>query len=198
MIFLNKSEIEPAANILKNGGLLAFPTETVYGLGCISSSKDSFDRLVSVKHRNPDKPFTLMCSSIEQAGNYVVISDKARKIASKYMPGPLTLVLKAKQGVPSYIDLGSGFVGIRIPKDDYVLALIKKVGEPLLVPSANISSMKPALNSDEVYGYFKENIDGIVEGSCVTSVPSTVAKIDGDDIIVLRQGPITLEQLKES
>lgn len=197
-LFLNQVQIDKAAQVLINDGLLAFPTETVYGLGCISTSEKAFNKLVKIKKRAPEKPFTLMCSSLDQLSNYIDLSEKDKKIISKFMPGPLTLILKAKKGVPHYIDLGTGFIGFRIPQNEYALKLIDKVNVPLLVPSANVSTLPPALNDIDVYDYFPLGVDAIVKGECGSGVPSTVVKFNEKEFKIYREGPISLEDLKES
>ena len=138
MQIYSKKDILEVAKILKSGGIIAFPTETVFGLGVLSNSKENFLKLVKVKNRNPDKPFTLMISKIEQVKDLVEIDVKTAKIIKKFMPGPLTLVLKKKNNseIPSYFDLNSGYIGIRIPDDKFILSLIDLVDCPLLVPSA--------------------------------------------------------------
>lgn len=197
MEFFNKNQIDECASVLKNGGILVFPTETVFGIGVASNSKENYDKLVEVKRRPPDKPFTLMCSSINQFKDIVEINDLTRKIIDKFMPGPLTLILKTKKDIPEYLDLGTGFVGIRVPDDDFVLKLINKVGYPLLVPSANKSGDAPAMNHHEAYEFFKNDDVKIVEGVCKDTIPSTVLKINGENVVVLRNGPISLEDIKE-
>lgn len=196
-MFLKKSEIDKCKDVLLNGELLAFPTETVYGLGCISNSEEAFKKLVSTKKRPPNKPFTMMCSSINQVKNIVEINDLAKKIIKKFMPGPITLILKTKKDVPYYLDLGTGFIGIRIPNDEFVLKLINEVGVPLLVPSANVSSEPPAKCDQEVYNYFKDTVY-TVEGKCESGVPSTVIKIDGASFTILREGTVNYENIMEA
>ena len=129
MQIYSKKDILKVAKILKSGGIIAFPTETVFGLGVLSNSKENFLKLVKVKNRNPDKPFTLMISKIEQVKDLVEIDAKTEKIIKKFMPGPLTLVLKKKNNseIPSYFDLNSGYIGIRIPDDKFILSLIDLV-----------------------------------------------------------------------
>lgn len=197
MEILSKNDLKKCVNILKNDGLLAFPTETVYGLGVKATSKENYDHLVKVKNRPNDKPFTLMCSSINDFKDLVVIDDVTKKIIDKYMPGPITLILKVKEKVADYIDLKTGFVGVRIPDDDFVREMIKEVGKPLFVPSANISSFPPAKDYKEVINYFHDSIDGVVEGHCASNTPSSIFKIDNGNIIELRKGPISLKEVEE-
>lgn len=198
MLNISKSDYKTAAKILKNGGIIAFPTETVFGLGCISNSEIAFDHLVSVKKRPPNKPFTIMCSSISQVGDIIVITPKIAAIINKFMPGPLTIIVKTKSTVPHYLDLGSGYVGVRIPDSKFVIDMINEVGVPLLVPSCNPSDLAPATSSKEAINYFDGIIDGVVYGESKTNIPSTVCKVDGDKIIILREGPIALKDLEEA
>lgn len=195
---LKKDEINEGVKALKEGKLVAFPTETVFGLAAISTSEEAFNRLVETKKRPPNKPFTLMCSSIDDISTYAKISPLAEKIIKKFMPGPLTIILKAKENVKSYIDLGSGFVGFRIPDDDFVRKLIKEVGAPLLVPSANKSSEPPAKSDAEVVKAFENDDVLVFEGACNEGVPSTIIKIDSNNIILIRKGPIPLEEIEEA
>lgn len=198
MEYLTKKDINECVKILKNGGILAFPTETVFGLGVISSSEIAFSKLVETKKRPPNKPFTMMCSKLEQVDNYVEINETTKKVVKAFMPGPITIVAKAKKNVPSYLDLKSGFIGFRIPDDEFVLKMIDKVGSALLVPSANPSNEAPALTDKEVIKYFDNEIDGLVEGVCDKLSPSTVVKINESEITVLREGPISKEQIMEA
>lgn len=197
MEFLNKAQIDECVEILKEDKALIFPTETVFGIGIKATSESNYERLVEIKKRPPDKPFTLMCSDISQFENLVEINDATRKIIEHFMPGAITLILKTKKEVPHFIDLGTGFVGVRIPDDEFVLKMISKVGAPLLVPSANKSGETPALNSKVACEYFKDDDVSIVEGECINGLASTIIKIDGEEISLIRKGPISLEKIKE-
>ncbi len=197
MEFLNKAQIDECVEILKEDKALIFPTETVFGIGIKATSESNYEILVEIKKRPPDKPFTLMCSDISQFENLVEINDATRKIIEHFMPGAITLILKTKKEVPHFIDLGTGFVGVRIPDDEFVLKMISKVGAPLLVPSANKSGETPALNSKVAYEYFKDDDVSIVEGECINGLASTIIKIDGEEISLIRKGPISLEKIKE-
>ncbi len=200
MELLNKDEIglNKAVNYLKEGEVIAFPTETVFGLGVKTSSEDCFLKLVKVKNRRPDKPFTLMISDLKMVENIVEINEVSRKIIEKFLPGELTIIMKAKKNIPEYYSLNSGFIGIRMPKDDFILKLISKVNEPLFVPSCNPSDLKPAINDKEADNYFHDKIKAIVKGNSISNVPSTVIKVDGDKIILLREGNIKFKDIEEA
>lgn len=197
MKILKKSQIKEASEILKNNGLLAFPTETVYGLGVIAPRLENYNKLVEVKQRPPEKPFTLMCSNIKQVETYIEFNEISKKIVEEFMPGPLTIIIKAKEEVPYCVDHGSGFVGIRIPDDEFVLRLIDAVNKPLFAPSCNKSGEEPCMNTDSVIHEFDGEIDGVIEGNCEKGIPSTIIKIDGDQISLIRKGKLSLEEIKE-
>lgn len=199
MLIYEKNDIDKVVEILNKDGVIAFPTETVFGLGIKSDKESNYIKLVKVKNRAPNKPFTLMISKISQIDEFLELSNKALKIINKYLPGPLTLVLKVKNHakVPYFIDLGSGFVGIRMPNDKFILDLIDKINCPLLVPSANKSNELPAKNIQEIEEIFDGELDCVINGRCGSGVPSTVAKIDGDNIKILREGDISLSQLED-
>lgn len=194
MKILKQNEINEATKILKDGGLIAFPTETVFGFGVIYDNKVSYDRLISVKRRPPEKPFTLMLSDVEQIKQYACVDVRAKKLIDKYMPGQFTIILKAKDNLPKYCVSKEGNVGIRISSDNLVRELIRKVGKPLLVPSANKSGEPPLTKSDDVISIFDEEIDAIIIGESTSNVPSTIVLID-DEVKVIREGLIKKEDI---
>ena len=194
MKILKQNEINEAAKILKDGGLIAFPTETVFGFGVIYDNKASYDRLISVKRRPPEKPFTLMLSDVEQIKQYACVDERAKKLIDKYMPGQFTIIPKAKDNLPSYCVSQEGNVGIRISSDNLVRELIRKVGKPLLVPSANKSGEPPLTKSDDVISIFDKEIDAIIIGESTSNVPSTIVLID-DEVKVIREGLIKKEDI---
>ena len=194
MKILKPNQLDEAASILKEGGLIAFPTETVFGFGVIFDNKASYDRLISVKRRPPEKPFTLMLSDVEQIEQYAYVDDRASKLIKKYMPGQFTIIMKAKENLPSYCVSKEGNVGIRISSDDMVRNLIRKVDKPLLVPSANKSGEPPLTKSEDVISIFDKEIDGIIIGESTSNVPSTIVLID-KDVHILREGLISKEDI---
>lgn len=198
MQILEKNDLKKCVEILSANELLAFPTETVFGLGIKATSEENYLKLVKAKKRPSDKPFTLMCSEVEDFDKICEINELTQKIIKKFMPGPITLILKTKKDVPHFLDLGSGYVGVRIPDDKFILKMISEVGSPLLVPSANISSFPPAKNEKEVVAYFGDEIGGVVKGECSNGVASSIFKIENSNIIELRKGPISLNDVLEA
>lgn len=194
---LTYKDIDEAVKILKNGGLVAFPTETVYGLAIPYDDEASFGRLVSVKNRRPDKPFTLMCGTVSDIDDYAIVSEVTSHIIEAFLPGPLTIVLPTRPHLPQWVDLGTGKIGIRVSSLQTIQELIIKVGKPLLVPSANRADEAPALTGEEALAIFDGEIDAVIMGHVNGGIPSTVIEIDQDDQIkLLRSGELTLEQIK--
>jgi ribose 5-phosphate isomerase B len=191
MKLLKKENINEAAKLLLDGAVVAFATETVYGLAVIYDNKDAFDKLVKVKKRNPDKPFSMMLSDLRYVYDYADMNTNSIVLANAFMPGEITLIIDAKK-LPEWDTLGTGRVGVRIPNDDFVRDLIRKVGKPLLVTSANKSGFSPLKKYEEVKNEFANDIDAIVYGECVSNMPSTIVDTC-DNIKVLRVGSISSE-----
>jgi len=189
-------DITKAASILQQGGLIAFPTETVYGLGVIYDNKTSFDRLVEVKRRRPDKPFTLMCAGVNDIADYAIVSEKTMTIINNFLPGPLTIILPIKPNLPEWVDLKTGSIGIRVSSLQSLQLLLVKVGKPLLVPSANRADEKPALSGEEALAIFDGTIEGVIMGTVSGGEPSTIIEVSPNDVITLRRpGPISFEKI---
>ena len=189
MKLLSKKQLDEAALILKYGGLIAFPTETVFGFGVIYDNHESYKRLIDVKRRPPEKPFTLMLSDIEDIDKYAYVDEKSRVLIRKFLPGQFTIILKAKENLPEFAVSKEGNVGIRIPDDEAIRNLIRKVGKPLLVPSANRSGEEPLHNSDDIIKEFDNEIDAVIKGESISNIPSTIVMVT-DKIVLIREGLI--------
>ena len=189
-------QIEKAKQSLLNSGVVCFPTETVMGLGVIYNDFNAYNKLNTVKERPEDKPYTMMVKSVDEISKYAVIDEKVARVIKTFMPGSLTLLLKAKDNVPSYVTHGTGIIGIRIPTNIEAIELLKEVGLPLLVPSANKSGQKPALNSDEAKEIFSEEVDAYISGVCKGERPSTIIDLSKDEPILIRKGPISFDAVK--
>lgn len=184
---------------LRHDEIIAFPTETVYGLAALATSKKAFEKLNAIKRRPAEKPFTLMCSSLGQAAKYAEIDVKSLSVMKKYFPGELTVILTARKGIPSWMDLGTGMIGIRIPDSQEALDLIDKLGVPLLVPSANRSGEPPIDDFKEIADEFKDEIYFVVEGQCLGGKPSTIVSMPlNGDIKLVREGPIPFNAIDET
>lgn len=182
-------------NSLISGGILAFPTDTVFGLGCIMDRK-AIEKIYEVKGRSFDKPLPMMCSNLKMIEEVAYVSEKAKKIIDAFVPGPLTLIFKKKENVKDYITQGKKTIGIRVPDDEFILDMIDSLGMPLMVTSANNSGEPSLAKWKDVYGIMNGKIDGIVCEDARGEVSSTIIDVS-DDIKILREGPISLAQIME-
>ncbi|HBX25663.1 MAG TPA: threonylcarbamoyl-AMP synthase [Firmicutes bacterium] len=189
-------EMALAVKAIKNGEAICFPTETVYGIGAISNSASSFEKLVSLKRRPSDKPFTVMCSSLTQVAMLAEVDVNSIAVMQTFMPGEITILLKARKNLPSYLTLGGEKIGVRIPNSKEVIEFIDKIGCPLLVPSANKSGEKPALSSKEAFDIFNKEVPYIINGVCSSLKASTVVDLTCDAIKLVREGPIDFSKIK--
>ena len=185
-----------AAESLKNHGVIAFPTETVMGLGVAYDDEEAFNKLNKVKGRPEGKPYSLMLGSTKDIEKYAYISEQERKAINKFLPGPLTILLKKKE-LPQWVTIGSEYVGIRVPDLPIINETLNKLGKPILAPSANRSGEKPALTSNEVKAIFNDELDYIVPGEASNGLPSTIVIIN-NGVKVVRQGAITQEEIEEA
>ena len=190
-------ELEEALQALKKHQVIAFPTETVYGLGVFFDDEEAYQLLNKIKRRKEDKPYTMMLDDIDEINNYAYLDEKYLPIVKKYMPGSLTILLRSKSNVPSYVTHGTNVIGIRIPENKEALDLLRYIKKPLLVPSANRSDEKPALNDQEVKDIFADEIKVIIKGKAIGGRPSTIIDLTSEQIKLVRQGPISLEELNK-
>ena len=184
-------------NILENDGVIAFVTDTVWGLGCLPTSKKAVEKIYEIKHRDSKKPLILMSNDIKPLRRFVKpLNDKAEGLVKKYFAGALTLLVEKSELTPDYITSGLNTVGIRVP-DNKVFAEICSCieGNVLATTSANLSNEPPALTYDEAVKYIGDKVDLVVEdyGEKAQGHASTVAGIFPDSIKIFRQGDIILE-----
>ncbi len=180
--------IKEAASILQEGGLVVFPTETVYGIGANALNKKTIDRLYKIKKRPRNKPFTFHIAKFETLENLEVnLNDRALKIVHKFWPGPLTILAGNKKKKK---------IGIRMPRNKIALALINEAVDPIVAPSANISGKKPPISAEEAISEMNGSVDIILDGgSAEIGVESTILDVAVNPFKVLREGAIPKEDL---
>ncbi len=191
------AQIQEAAYHLLNHGVVAFPTETVMGVGVVYDDEFAYNRLNNVKHRPEDKPYSLMVQSPDQIGFFAVLTPESKKVINAFLPGPLTLLLPVKKNVPVWVTHGGPVIGIRVSSCETTELLLKYTGKPLLAPSANRSGQKPAMSSEEVKNIFGDELDYIVNGVAEGGLPSTILDMTTPELKIVRQGPITLEMIEK-
>ena len=187
-----------AVDIINAGGVVAFPTDTIYGIGVMADSTKAIDRLYQIKGRSFDKPIPVMIGRMDQLGLIVgLVPQAARRLAEMFWPGPLTLVLPKKPDLPVNLT-PLPTVGIRIPNHEFTLALLCRCG-PLAVTSANLSGRSEALNALEVMDQLGGCLELIVDGgNSPGGIASTVVDLSGSRPRILRKGPITEKMIEQA
>lgn len=192
-----KEDIKDVVSLLKKGKVVAFPTDTVYGLGVIYENEQALEALKRSKGRPDHKPIPTMVSSIAQMEEIAYMEEDAKKLAEAFMPGAFTMILKKKESLPDYITNGFPTVGIRMPEDDFVLELIETCGKPLLVTSANLSGHETGVQDQQVLEQLDGRIDAIVLGEAMGKVASTIVDMSDGSVHIVREGPITKEMIHQ-
>ncbi len=195
-----QKQLEQGISILKQGGIVAFPTDTVYGLGAAVNLPQAVERVYQVKERPRNMPLLLLLadkSQIEEVAEPV--PPIAWLLAAKFLPGALTIVLFKSKSVPDTVTGGGKTVAIRIPAHPIPLALARGVGTPIVGTSANLSGKPSALTAEEVYTQLDGKVDLIIDGGrCPGGRESTIVDLTGETPIVLREGAISQEELSNA
>jgi L-threonylcarbamoyladenylate synthase len=186
------NEINEVICVLENDGVVSVPTDTVFGLCARISSSIAYDKLVKVKNRPLEKSFPIMCANVEQILSVAVPTDVSRKLIDSFMPGPITLVLKKKNGVADYITNGKDTIAIRMATSKVLEDILLSVG-PVFMTSANQSGEPACTNLDEIEDCCPL-IDGMLEGDVVFSCSSTIVDCT-NGVKILRTGPISLDDI---
>lgn len=190
------NEFQQAKEALYKHGVIAFPTETVMGLGVLYNDRIAYDKLNKIKRRPEDKPYTLMVKDVNDISEYALIDDRTQRVIDAFMPGSITILVPVKgDAVPEYVTHGTGIIGIRVPENKEALEVLKEAKLPLLVPSANRSGEKPALSDKEVKEIFSDEVDYVVSGQAKLAKPSTIVSLVNGEVKVLREGPISEEKI---
>lgn len=190
-----KQDLSKIKEILLNGGIVAFPTDTVFGLGCVIN-KQAIDKIYSAKGRSFDKPLPMMCDGLEMIESVAKVSEDASKIINKFVPGALTLIFNKKDNVEDFVTNGKPTIGIRVPDDKWILDLISELNQPILVTSANLSDTGSLTKWEDVYSQLNGKIDAIVTEDASGETSSTIIDVT-DGVKLLRQGPISLDDIME-
>lgn len=192
--------LEKAADLLKNGKIVGFPTETVYGLGADARKSSAVKKIFQAKGRPQDNPLIVHIGDMNQLKTVIrgEMEDDIRQILEEFWPGPLTIVFPKSELIPERTTAGLDTVGVRMPAHPVALALIQKIGFPLAAPSANTSGLPSPTRAEHVLDDLSGKIPLILDGgSCQVGVESTVITFEDEKIIILRPGGITREQLKK-
>ncbi|WP_027714079.1 L-threonylcarbamoyladenylate synthase [Desulfuromonas sp. TF] len=173
---------------LKQGGVIAYPTDTTYGIGCDIFNKKGVKKIYQIKHRDPRKPFSFICADLSDVANYAQVSNFAFKTMKRNLPGPYTFVLEATRMVPDLLTTRQKTVGIRIPDNPIALAIVRELGHPLVTTSANVSGEETFNDPSLIDESMGRMLDMVVDGGILLGDPSTVVSLIDDKAEVLRQG----------
>ncbi len=197
---ITEENLKKAGAVLRSGGIVAFPTDTVYGLGAVYSDEKAVAGIFEAKGRNEGKPLSLLVSEKEQVRLIAEeIPEKAERLMEKYWPGALTIILKKKDGISDLVTAGKDTVGIRMPDDPAALRLLKEAGSPLAAPSANTSGKRSSVCAEDVIEDLDGRIDLILDGGrCPVGISSTVVDLTGKEPVILREGVITKTMIDEA
>lgn len=195
----NTKNLKIAANIIKKGGIVIFPTETVYGIGTNGLDEEAVKKLYEVKDRPLNKPISLLVSNFDMINQVAKdITEMEYKIMKNFFPGPLTIILNKKSCVPDIVTAKGNTVGIRMPDNEIALKLIELSGVPIATPSANISGRPSGIDIEDIKKDFEGKVDLFIDsGKSKIGNGSTIVKVEDNEIKILRQGIITKEQIED-
>lgn len=180
--------IERAAKVLEDGGLIAYPTDTYYGIGCDLFSKKAIDRLYGIKNRDRRKPLAFLCPDLSDVSKYAKVSNFAYRTMRQLTPGPFTFVLEATKLVPDMMMSKQKQVGIRVPQAPLMLAIAAKLGRPIVTTSATDMEGEVLTDAKAIKEELGSRLELILDGGLLPAEPSTVVSLIDDQIEVLRQG----------
>ncbi len=180
--------IKQAADVLRDGGVIAYPTDTIYGIGCDIFNKKGVRKIYQIKQRDARKPFSFICADLSDISTYAQVSNFAFKIMKRHLPGAYTFVLEATRLVPDVLMTKQRTVGIRIPDNRIALSIVRELGHPIVTTSANISGNTPISDPSLIKDDLGHALDLIVDGGNLMGDPSTVISLIDDKVEILRQG----------
>ena len=192
-------KIKDASDVIKNGGLVLFPTETVYGIGANGLDEKAVKKIFEAKGRAQDNPLILHIANIDMLDEIATgITDLEYKLMDAFWPGPLTIILNKKEIVPNVVTGGLNTVAVRMPKNIIANKLIEYAAVPIAAPSANISGKPSGTCLEDIYEELADKMDYIIDGGkCEVGLESTVVKVENGQVKILRPGKITKEQIEE-
>ncbi len=180
--------IKKATDVLRDGGVIIYPTDTVYGLGCDLSNKKGIERIYEIKRRNKKRPLSFVCSDLKHISQYALVTDYAYKTMKRFLPGPYTFILEASRLVPKMILPKRPTTGIRVPANEICLALIRELGQPIISTSVQTLEGEDLGNPAIINEYFGRIVDLIIDGGTIVPEPSSIISLVDDTIEVIRKG----------
>jgi len=188
-------KIEKAVELLRNGGVIIYPTDTIYGLGCDINNTKAVEKIMKLKGLDPQKAnLSFVCHDISDVSNYAKVEDEAFKIMKQHLPGPFTFILPANSNVPKYMKTKKKTVGIRIPDNNIARMLAEELGSPIISTSLHLEDeiLEYPTDPELIYDEYKKDVDAVIDGGYGDNTPSTVADLTTNPFEVIREGKGTL------
>ncbi|MBF0185588.1 MAG: threonylcarbamoyl-AMP synthase [Magnetococcales bacterium] len=184
-----KRLINQAAELLRNGGVIVYPTDTAYGFGCTLGNRRGVERIIQIRHLSANHLFSILCPDLAEIARYARVDNTTYRLLKRHLPGPYTFVLEATRDVPKNILPKRKTIGLRIPSHPICQALLQEVGEPLLSATVRLPNAADALSDpEEIHKRLGTLVDLVIDGGILTTSPSTVVDLTGDQPVVLRAG----------
>ena len=183
-----KRLIDKAVDILKSGGVIAYPTDTIYGIGCDIMNKKAIEAIYRLKNRDQKTPFSFICSDLTNISDYAKVSNYAYKTKKRLLPGPYTFILPGSRMVPKIMLTKRKTAGIRVPDHNICIEIVKSLGNPIISTSAAIPGDKNINDPSLIHDYFSNTIDLVVDGGAVPGEPSSVISLLDEEPEVIRKG----------
>lgn len=180
--------VRQVVDVLENGGVIAYPTDTTYGIGCSIFSRKGVERIYQIKQREKKKPFSFICASQADISKYAQVSNYAFKLMKRLLPGAYTFVLDATKIVPDLLTTKQKTVGVRMPDNAICAAIVEMLGHPIVTTSANLSGEEPIGDPREVFRLMGKQLDVVVDGGMLSADVSSVVSLLSDRPVVLRSG----------
>jgi len=176
------------ADILKQGGIIAYPTDTFYGVGCDIMNKKAIERIYLLKQRSKNKPFSFICSDLKNISDYAKVSNYAYKTMKRLLPGPYTFILEGSRLVPKIMLTKRKSAGIRVPDSAICLALVEALGNPIISTTASLPNGTLFYDPSLIHDTMKKRLDVVIDGGPVPASPSSVISLIDDEPEVIREG----------
>lgn len=180
--------INKAIEVLKDGGVIIYPTDTVYGLGCDIFNRDAIERIYMIKNETDTKLFSFLCSDLKDISKYARVSDYAYKSMKKLIPGPYTFVLPAAKEVPKILWTKRKTVGIRVPDNEIARTLASGIGNPIISTSATTRKGEILFDPNEIRTVFNNSVDLMLSMGALNGVPSSIIDLSGNEAEIIREG----------
>ena len=180
--------VRKVADTLKGGGIIAYPTDTHYGIGCDIMNKKAIERIYQIKQRNKNKPFSFICSGLKNISRYAKVSNYAYRTMKRLLPGPYTFILEGSKQVPKMMLTKRKTAGIRVPDNRICIDLIRQLGNPIISTSASLPNTDVLQDPSLIHEHLNSRLDLVIDGGPVPGRPSSVISLIHDEPQVLREG----------